>query len=227
MVDQKQLHNKIYAGEPVIGHKKMPFVSKKFIQQLITIIDVKQDDLVLDLGSGDQGVSVKYPKNTVAIDIAKQAKFFTKAPFVAANALHLPFKSGSFDKVYCAEVIEHMPEQSYVKHIIAEIWRVLRKGGFAVISTPNENSLVAMTRAVLKGYKEPPGSIHTSFVSVHALKTLCKKQGFEINKLYTYLLPLPIPKYDYNLPAAALKVLYHVGKLTPKISHGMIIKVQK
>ncbi len=46
----------------------------------------------------------------------------------------LPYRDGSFDMVWCTEVIEHLhkPEQ-----LISEIERVLRPGGRAVLTTPN------------------------------------------------------------------------------------------
>ena len=227
MVNQKELHNKIYAGEPVIGHRKMSYVSEKFVKDMDMLADVKGDEKVLDVGSGDGKFSNTYPENVIAMDLAKEAGLHTKAPFVTGNALSLPFKSSSFDKVYCQEVIEHFPDQSFVRTAIKEIWRVLKPGGLAIVSTPNENSLVAMIRKTIKGYKEPPGSIHTSMVSLHALRKISTNQGFRVKKTKTYLLPLPIPKYDYNMPSSGMKVLYPLGKFFPKLAHGIIIKMQK
>lgn len=227
MVNQKDLHNRIYAGEPVITHRKMNYVSGKFTADMIRLVDVSGTERVLDIGCGDGIFSTKYSKNVIAMDIAKEAAAHTEAPFSTGNALSLPFKSSSFDKVYCQEVVEHFPDQSYVKTAIREIFRVLKPGGSAIISTPNENSLVGMIRSLYKGYKEPPGSIHTSMVSLHALRKICKKEGFVIEKTFAYLLPLPFPKYDYALPAPAMKALYHMGRLFPKIAHGMILRLQK
>ena len=227
MIDQKELHNKIYAGENVIGHRKMKYVTEKFFLDMVRLADVKPWESVLDLGSGHGKFSNIYPKNIIATDIAKEASNFTKAQFVVADALFLPLKSETFDKIFCSEVIEHFPTQGSIKDSLSEMWRVLKPGGHAIISTPNENSLIGMLRYLVKGYKEPPGSIHTSLVSIHGLKELLKRQGFEIEKVYTYLLPLPYPKYDYNLSYDAMKILYHLGRIFPKLSHGIIIKVKK
>ncbi len=46
----------------------------------------------------------------------------------------LPFKDGSFDYVMSFEVLEHIPN---FKKTIQEINRVLKKGGKAILSTPN------------------------------------------------------------------------------------------
>jgi ubiquinone/menaquinone biosynthesis C-methylase UbiE len=227
MVDQKDLHNKIYAGKHVIGHRKMKYVSEKFFHDLIKLADIKSDEKILDLGSGDGKFSNLFHKNTIATDIAKTAANLSRVPFVVADAASLPFKNAIFDKIFCSEVIEHFPDKSFVRKSIKEMYRILKPGGYAIISTPNENSLIGVLRYSVKGYKEPPGSVHTSLVSLHTLKKILKDEGFVIEKVKTYLLPLPIPKYDYNLPSGAMKILYHLGIFTPAIAHGIMTKVQK
>jgi SAM-dependent methyltransferase len=46
-----------------------------------------------------------------------------------------PFDDGTFDLVTCCEVIEHLTQNPV--HALAEIHRVLRPGGWFVLSTPN------------------------------------------------------------------------------------------
>jgi len=45
----------------------------------------------------------------------------------------MPFENGSFDLVFCNHVLEHVPED---KKALSEIYRVLRKGGFAIMQVP-------------------------------------------------------------------------------------------
>jgi len=52
---------------------------------------------------------------------------------VRGDALRLPFPDGAFDKVICAEVLEHLPDDSSA---MAELSRVLRPGGLLAISVP-------------------------------------------------------------------------------------------
>jgi len=52
-------------------------------------------------------------------------------------ALDLPFEADSFDVVHANQVIEHVP---YIDRFAAEIFRVLKPGGYAVISTENASS---------------------------------------------------------------------------------------
>lgn len=50
-----------------------------------------------------------------------------------ANGLKLPFANAYFDKVICAEVLEHIPDY---RGVINEISRVLKPGGIMAISVP-------------------------------------------------------------------------------------------
>ena len=52
---------------------------------------------------------------------------------LCGNALHIPFKNDSFDKIVCSEVLEHVtdPDQS-----IREMVRVLRPGGLLAVTVP-------------------------------------------------------------------------------------------
>ena len=52
---------------------------------------------------------------------------------VRGDALRLPFPDGAFDKVICAEVLEHLADDSSA---MAELARVLRPGGLLAISVP-------------------------------------------------------------------------------------------
>ena len=52
---------------------------------------------------------------------------------VRGDALGLPFPNGAFDKVICAEVLEHLPDDVAA---MAELARVLRPDGILAISVP-------------------------------------------------------------------------------------------
>ena len=52
---------------------------------------------------------------------------------VRGDALRLPFRDGAFDKVICAEVLEHLPDDVAA---MAELARVLRPDGILAISVP-------------------------------------------------------------------------------------------
>ncbi len=68
-------------------------------------------------------------KEYVAVDLQ-----VTPLVNVRATAEALPFPDGPFDFVICTQVLEYLPEPALV---VAEIKRVLRKGGVLFLSAPS------------------------------------------------------------------------------------------
>lgn len=58
-----------------------------------------------------------------------------KNAMMQADLRHMPFGSGSFDCVFCSHVLEHVPED---RKAMAEMHRVLRPGGWAIVQVPVE-----------------------------------------------------------------------------------------
>lgn len=97
----------------------------------------------LDVGCGLGYFSekaVNLGANVYGVDIGKKLveKSKSRIPmgkFIVASASKLPFNNGRFDVVLCTEVIEHV--ENYQK-ALSEMVRVLKKGGYLVITTPNK-----------------------------------------------------------------------------------------
>ena len=90
---------------------------------------------VMDLGCG-AGDSVEQFRNVnpsvdwVGVDIERSPEVAsrrrTDAEFVVFDGVRLPFDDGSFDAVYCKQVLEHVRSPA---PLLAEVARVLRPGG--------------------------------------------------------------------------------------------------
>lgn len=59
--------------------------------------------------------------------------------FLAGNLLQLPFDDSSVDVLVSSEVVEHLPDP---QPAIKEMWRVLKPGGYVLVTTPNPNNMI-------------------------------------------------------------------------------------
>jgi len=93
------------------------------------------DMTILDLGAGRDAISSQIKcRSHVLLDIVA-----TTAPSVVCNFSHgLPLCDDSVDVVVAGEILEHMTES---RRFLQEIRRVLRSGGWLVLSVPNIASL--------------------------------------------------------------------------------------
>lgn len=117
-------------------------------------LGLQQGDKVLDLGCGfgrhafeaaRRGASVvaldagRDEVNGVAamflamVEAGELAEGSVHANVVQGDALHLPFPDGTFDRVICSEVLEHIPDDLSA---MSELARVLRPGGTMAITVP-------------------------------------------------------------------------------------------
>lgn len=99
---------------------------------------------LVEFGCGDgflvEQVTAAFPETEVhAIDISHTAleRARRRAPdsrLIQSDALTTPLAAQAFDIALCSEVLEHVPDDS---GLLREILRVLRPGGYLVLTTPN------------------------------------------------------------------------------------------
>jgi ubiquinone/menaquinone biosynthesis C-methylase UbiE len=97
---------------------------------------------VLEIGGGRSGLTrLLYPATSITnLDMDPS---FAEAPcnrqegvrFVCGDATHLDFADETFDAVTMFDVLEHVPDD---QRAVSEALRVLRRGGYLLVSTPNE-----------------------------------------------------------------------------------------
>ncbi|TSC57844.1 MAG: type 11 methyltransferase [Candidatus Peregrinibacteria bacterium Greene0416_19] len=121
--------------------------------------------VILDIGGGT-GKRYRgfFPHATSirALDINPDLK-----PDIVGDAEAMPIPDASIDGVVCSQMLEHVPHPS---RALAEMYRVLKPGGKAILTVPQLNEL----------HEEP----HDYYrYTKHGLKTLCEEAGFRIVEL--------------------------------------------
>lgn len=98
---------------------------------------------VLEVGGGKSGLSAMlFPKaeiTNVDLDPTYANSALNQQPrvkFICGDATNLPFENASFDAVTMFDLLEHVPDD---QKAVQEALRVLKPGGFLLVSTPNEN----------------------------------------------------------------------------------------
>jgi 2-polyprenyl-6-hydroxyphenyl methylase/3-demethylubiquinone-9 3-methyltransferase len=97
-----------------------------------------------------------------------------------ASGEALPFESGSFDIVFCCDVLEHV---SSVAAVVAEIARVLRPGGVFLYDTINRTlvSKVAVIKLPQEWLKMAPPNFHLweMFIKPSELVAALERNGLD------------------------------------------------
>lgn len=100
-------------------------------------------------------------------------------PFVVGNCeKKIPLPDESFDAVWAGEVIEHI---GHTDVFVNEINRVLKVGGYFILSTPMHNRLKNLCVVLFKFERHfNPEFPHYRFYSKKSLSNVLEKRGFQI-----------------------------------------------
>lgn len=115
--------------------KNLPLQTKIRYRKMRLLIGNADDKIILDIGAGRLPISKGIKtKKTIRLDGVKKYK-----PDVCCDINKgLPLKANSVDIIIAGEIIEHI--YNPIK-FIKECNKILRKGGFLILSTPNICSL--------------------------------------------------------------------------------------
>jgi ubiquinone/menaquinone biosynthesis C-methylase UbiE len=148
---------------------------------------------VLDVGCGNGRHTAevcRWDCRAVGVDVSVQelkvAKYFLDhmrsrrevvghGDFIAADAEHLPFKDGVFDRIVCTEVLEHIPDD---RAGIRELVRVLKPGGLMAVSVPNYLPEVLFW-TISWGYWHSPGG-HIRIYKPGEMAQMLSEGGLEL-----------------------------------------------
>lgn len=171
--------------------------------------------VVLDAGCGSgYGSSLlckKGAKKVVAIDKSGKAIDFAKShykkrciEFTMMDCTKMSFENNSFDSVVSFEVIEHIQSpRDYLK----EIRRVLKKGGYFILSTPNK----------IFGSFQEPNPYHKHEFEFWELKRLLQKY-FSVTQIYGFDIVHP-QAIKYAKASKRLEFISYLSKYFSFVSY--------
>ncbi|MEW6407948.1 MAG: class I SAM-dependent methyltransferase [Patescibacteria group bacterium] len=210
---------------------------------ILNMLDDDSEAKILDLGCDEGSWSIKLKekinsKQIYGIDIidqrlkeAKEKGVITKKSDLNEN---IPFENNFFDVIHADQVIEHIAN---LDRFISEIHRVLKPGGYIIISTENGSSWHNIFASILgwqifsltnlsskKSGIGNPLAIHrgkTIDLSSWTHKTIFNYRGLkEFFEAYSFKNTKIVGSGYHPLPA-------FFGKIDPRHSHYITLKCYK
>ncbi|OGD85269.1 hypothetical protein A3B51_02435 [Candidatus Curtissbacteria bacterium RIFCSPLOWO2_01_FULL_41_18] len=145
---------------------------------------------ILDVGCSSAVLTAEIAKalpksKVIGLDSYKDAilfarKKYPRLSFVVADAHKIPFRNKRFDIVVCTETLEHVVDP---KRVLAEIKRVLKKDGRAIISMDSGSFLF---KTIWFFWTKTKGKVwesaHLHEFNAKLLEKLIREAGFKIKK---------------------------------------------
>lgn len=154
----------------------------------------KKPEAVLDIGAADgrmlNRIKEVFPETTCAgIEYACDlisCNGSENIHLVRGDALVLPFKENVFDVVIATAIIEHVSDPI---QLIREAFRILRKNGIVIITTPHPFWEGIATR--IGHVKEEE---HSELITLRGLISFLKQVGFEVVSAEQFMIsPIGMP----------------------------------
>lgn len=204
----------------------------KRFRQLVSSLST-QPGMILHLGSGPKDIGPFVPGGAGGIGVInldlglKDLQSNPGRHKVCADAEKLPLASNQFSAIYSEHVFEHFP---HPEQVLAECYRILKPGGYVVVSGPNGGSYIALAarftslafhnivrRLNKEGNNESVDGFHTfyRFSSPRTMRRLARNSGFEVKGIERFV---GEPCYTTFLPVLHLFfIAYHLllEKLRP------------
>jgi len=151
----------------------------------------KNINSILDVGCGKGWVAQEFlpkGKKVYSLDISVTNPAIVKKLYpvennfaITADSYHLPFTDNTFDTVIASEIIEHVVDPaSFVK----ELFRVVKKGGSLIMTTPYKEKLVYYL--CIHCNQKTPANAHIHSFDENKLQNLYSGNDLENFKYATF-----------------------------------------
>lgn len=143
---------------------------------------------ILDCGFGSGTLIIELARRgfqVTGIDTSSEFIYYVhdktkegKITIIRGDVAHLNFCDGCFDGVVCGEVFEHIKND---RSAVLELYRVVKKGGFCVITVPACDNLWSCVDEWAGHYRR---------YSEKSVRKLLESSGFNIKKIQYYGFPM-------------------------------------
>ncbi len=199
-------------------------------RMVISMIDPKPDELILDMGCGNARDLIQLAKKDcrcmgidLSINMIKEAReelsknCIKGVELEVGDATNLRFSDEMFDKAFASEVLEHIPDYN---RAISEVARVLKPAGCLVVTTPNRLSWYGFDRYIIyeKLFRRKSRHPHDAWKTFDELASALDNNGLKIVS-FSGVCYIPGSIIPYRLPKIMKKALViFVGNLEPWLS---------
>lgn len=129
------------------------FIERRRLEIIRSMIGVSRDLDIAEVGSGGGHVLRMFPDarltaidvSSVFLETAKKNLRGYDVRFVKGELSKLSLPEASFDRIICTEVLEHTEDP---RAVLGEIRRLIRPGGVAVITVPNDPLIMKLKDVV-------------------------------------------------------------------------------
>ena len=201
-MDNSSLYKTDYYNSHISKLRERDLFHRHRMKILLDLVSPRNGEMILDLGCGMGTLSVEFARlgarmvgidsSEVGIEIAYRV--FHKlgsgyAQFVVGDASRLPFADSTFDKVACADVVEHIHKPTYLE-MLKESFRVLKPNGVLSIYTPCPTHIFEFLKKrnlILKA-----DDSHIDLKDIDYLKRTLLDTSYEIQKQYFEVSFIPL-----------------------------------
>ncbi len=138
---------------------------------------------IVDIGCGDGTISnaLKDNYNLVAVDRSINALKFVETKKINVSADYLPLKTNSINLVFSSEMIEHLPDDIFVK-AIKEMKRV--SGKYIFLTFPNDENIKKQVTECTKCSYKFNKSYHLRTINLDLIEDLFRE--YKVNLTFEY-----------------------------------------
>lgn len=153
-----------------------------------------KDAAVLEIGASSEEFTLElamYCKNLVGVELMPERLLKSKNNIVYKQGdwqkLSRVVRKNSIDVAVSKHVIEHVPDDLAA---FDELYKVLKPGGVAIITTPNINRLPRKAIELFTGKKQFPDEEHVREYSEQDIEQLVKNSAFDTYEIRALTLGL-------------------------------------